>query len=399
MRPIRSSLTPVGAVVVALVVLAGAASAAPLAFTSAVPLQMPAGGTGMNFEIHDSLSMTAGVAGFSYFTSISGATRWTPNGSPSLLDDLPGTISSYGYGINDSGRVVGRASLQGLQLDRSVRWAPDGSPTRLGDLPGQTTTFSEAYTINNAGQAVGQIGVSGLNYSRAVLWQSNGEATLLGSVPGHETRTSKAHDINDAGQAAGYVRRSVGVPSRAVRWEVNGSGTLLGDVPNETTTTSQANGINASGQAVGSAVFTSSNAGTRAVRWEADGSATRLGEVPGVPMYSTEAFGITDTGLTIGYTNVVAVPNNYLVATIWDEDGNAALLQDLMAEGNTWTFVTARGIDSDATTLRVLAFGSKNGGALNWYLVSATIPEPTAAGMLVLVVAPLLRQRSEPGRR
>jgi hypothetical protein len=66
-------------------------------------------------------------------------------------------------------------------------------------------------------------------------------------------------------------------------------------------------------------------------------------------------------------------------------------LQDLMADGNTWKFTTALGIDADETTIRVAAYGSKNGGPDQFYLLTAAVPEPT--GALLVVGAPLLLRR------
>ncbi|MFQ5492230.1 MAG: hypothetical protein ACE5GE_16060, partial [Phycisphaerae bacterium] len=92
--------------------------------------------------------------------------------------------SSFAYGNNDSGQIVGewRASTsQGAAV-----WA-GGGPTIIG--PGV------AYDINNAGQVVGETGVFGTP-TRAGLWDSGGWTQLYGG-------TSAARAINDVGQVVG----------------------------------------------------------------------------------------------------------------------------------------------------------------------------------------------------
>jgi hypothetical protein len=75
------------------------------------------------------------------------------------------------------------------------------------------------------------------------------------------------------------------------------------------------------------------------------------------------------------------------------------MLQDLSADGNTWTFTEIDGIDADATTLRVLAVGSKNDGPFNYYFVDAAVPEPGGAALLVLAAwGALVRRPAGRGR-
>ena len=68
----------------------------------------------------------------------------------------------------------------------------------------------------------------------------------------------------------------------------------------------------------------------------------------------SEAFGITDAGLAYGQVPVQVGASLVYRSVIWDAAGNATPLQDLMADGNTWSFGPAIAIDADATAIRVV---------------------------------------------
>ena len=374
---------------------------AALTFNAAVPLQPPAGGSDVGIPSPAtyygpivSVSAAYGTVGYSTFPVAGGnsgsyAARWSSNGASTRLGDLPAQTSngSTGYGINNLGQACGWASVYISSsvgyVGRAVRWGADGSATALATLTGQGNGSSSAVGINNVGQVVGSANANGGTY--ATRWASDGTATLLGFVSGPSTSSSYANSVNDTGMAVGYANLSSG--SRAVRWAADGSATRLGDVAGQTTAFSLARDVNATGQAVG---FADINSSFHAVRWAANGTATLLGDFAGQATRDSEAYGITDTGYVAGYINSV---NGLSRAAIWDVAGNATALQDLMNDGNTWTFSQARSIDENATTIRVLAYGSKDGGTTSgWYFVTAAVPEPSALFGLAAPMA-LLRRR------
>jgi probable HAF family extracellular repeat protein len=114
------------------------------------------------------------------------------------LGTFPGGNSSYAYGINDSGQVVGySATADGS--GHAFLWQ-DGTMTDLGTLPGDSV--SNAYGINDAGQVIGvSATVSGEPHAVAVLWQ-NGTMTDLGALLG--APFIAVNGINDAGQVVGW---------------------------------------------------------------------------------------------------------------------------------------------------------------------------------------------------
>jgi hypothetical protein len=348
------------------ILLAPPASAALPTFTSSVELRRldgtPAGSSDVNISQIDPVSAGYGATGND---GGSVPVRWAADGMPTqLARPAEPSFRMYANGINNAGQVAGTLSPGG-----PVRWEADRSPTLL---VGPYRYSGAAYGINNAGQAVGE--ASDLNLrDRAARWEADGSAMLLGEVPGQIA--SMAYGISDTGFVAGYADLSGG--RFAVRWAPDGSATVLG--------LGSALSINNLGQAVGGGP----------IRWEADGSATGLGDLPGHLIGVTQAWGITNNGLVGGYEYLADTGFNR--AVIWDADGTPSMLQDLVADGNAWTFTEIDGIDADATMLRVLAVGSKNGGPFNFYFVDASIPEPTtlvllALGLPVLLCRPLLRK-------
>jgi uncharacterized membrane protein len=357
------------------------ASAKLPTFTSTVELRMPSGAPAGHGDVDtgrmDPVSAGYGAAG----TSDNGAIRWAADGSATPLPRPEGYESGsiYAFGINNGGQVVGN-----VYPGRAVRWDTNGSPTLLNGA-GPESYGTGANAINNLGQMVGE-DYGGLPNGEvgAIRWAADGSATSLGAVPGHTTLRSLAYDISDTARVAGVARLS-GIGDRAVRWDADGSATLLGVAPGQAGY-SLTTGINNAGEAVGEAFVDS----VLAVRWAADGSATLLDDLPGHITGLSQAWAITDDGLVAGYAYLADMGVNR--AVIWDANGKPSMLQDLMADGNTWTFVSIEGIDADATRICALAVGSKNGGPFNYYFIEATVPEPATISLLSFSAFALLRR-------
>lgn len=64
------------------------------------------------------------------------AVRWSPDGQPMLLNNLPGALGSSAWGINDAGYIVGETETAGYQ-DDAVEWTPNGQVIDLSALAGQ----------------------------------------------------------------------------------------------------------------------------------------------------------------------------------------------------------------------------------------------------------------------
>ena len=106
-----------------------------------------------------------------------------------------GGSESYGYGINNSGQVTGKAQISGNSAARAFLYS-SGSMSDLGTLGG---TQSFGYGINNSGQVTGQAYTTGNTANHAFLY-SGGSMIDLGTLGGS---SSNGLGINTAGQVTG----------------------------------------------------------------------------------------------------------------------------------------------------------------------------------------------------
>ncbi len=129
---------------------------------------------------------------------VGGAFRTLPNGTITTSSLIGGVT---GYGINDSGQVVG-TNLAG----HAYRTAPEGSVASSTDLGSFGGGGSVGFAINSSGQTVGYAAnASGL--AQAFRTTATGvidQASMLVAAPGVAVEKSEAFSINDAGQTVGY---------------------------------------------------------------------------------------------------------------------------------------------------------------------------------------------------
>jgi hypothetical protein len=164
------------------------------------------------------------------------------------------------------------------------------------------------------------------------------------------------------------------------------------------TRSTQAFALNELGGAAGFAAF--DVIGDRAVRWAPDGTATRLADVPGGTMIRSFAYGIDDAGRAVGFVQRSGLFEPSEQAALWDTDGTALLLKNLMSTSG-WFFSGATGIDSDDQVIRIVAEGSHpsiNNGFTTEFLLTAPVPEPAAVA-LVALAAPVAASRRRPRSR
>lgn len=155
--------------------------------------------------------------------------KWQ-NGSGSLLPLVDA------YGVNDHGTIVG-SHINGSIVDAAI-WS-NGTVTDLGTLGGNS---SRALDINNAGEAVG-INRDASGTDHAFVWNNGVSASL-------SSRESEAQDVNEIGQIVGYNTLATGA-KHATLWQ---SGQTI-DLDTLHTADSTAYAINDSGTIVGDAGF------------------------------------------------------------------------------------------------------------------------------------------------
>jgi probable HAF family extracellular repeat protein len=114
-----------------------------------------------------------------------------------------GGFSSFAYGINNSGQIVGVALITGNSAFHAFLYS-GGHMLDLGTLGG---SYGDAYGINNSGQIVGEAGITGDFATHAFLY-SAGQLQDLNNflAPNSGWILSAAYGINDSGHIVGSGR-------------------------------------------------------------------------------------------------------------------------------------------------------------------------------------------------
>ena len=210
------------------------------------------------------------------------AVLWLKNDRLRDLGTLPGDTGSEGFGINNSGDVVGYSS--GANGPRAFLWTSQNGMQNLGTLPGGS--FSKARGISDNGLIVGTSGSA--NGPRAVLW-TRGGIQNLGTLPGD--LSSEAYAVNTRGTVVGYSRGPAG--TRAFIWTSQNGMQSLPSLPGGSITRALA--LNDKNEIVGSS---GSALGARAVLWNPAGEVQDLHASVSLPAGVTllEAVGINARG-------------------------------------------------------------------------------------------------------
>lgn len=193
-----------------------------------------------------------------------------------------GGRDSKAAGINESGEVVGSASLPDQSRHAFLYQA--GKLVDLGTLPGGT--FSAAYAINNHGLIAGAAETLA-HLVHAVIWSDNRIADL-GTLPGG--MRSRALALNDRGDVVGYSETE-GAETHAFLY----SNHRMQDLGSLGFDPVRANAINNRGQIVGASGV--SQFARHASIWE-NGTMQDLNKLvsPAAPWRLEEAYDITDQG-------------------------------------------------------------------------------------------------------
>ena len=265
----------------------------------------------------------------------------------SLLDIFGGT-SSYAYGINDSGQIVG--SISTTSGTSATLWS-NGTITDLGALGGGS--YSTAIGINASGQVSGVVGSQGAIWNNGTLVTTEASATQF-----------QGNVINNAGQV---VFSNYAVPQRGLLWN---DGTITELAPISGANDSQAKAINNSGQIVGSS-FTTSGIET-ATLWSG-GNVTSLAAVSGYA--NSRAFSINDSGLIVGQSQPAGI-GGIGTATLWS-NGVATDLGTLAGSSKAYA-INASGLivgvsHDDTGSKRATLWDGTNIIDLNSFLDANTI--------------------------
>lgn len=262
---------------------------------------------------------------------------------------LGGYGANLGWGINNSGEVVGTLSA------RPILWV-NGRVVELGGFGGD---WGHAHGINNKGKIVGVSGLPG-NITGRAFYYVDGVMSEIGSLGGS---FSVAHAINDHDQIVGTSQVLGNTAYSAFIYE-NGRLTRI-VTPG---IGSGAHAINNRGQVVGQIVYGDpvSNPGTgnRAFVYS-EGTLTVLGTLGGD---FGNAHAINDKGHVVGSSYV---SQNLGAAAFIYINGKVVNLNDCIPKDSGWDLSQAYGINNKG---QITGYGLKAGRA-NW---SAFILTPTS---------------------
>jgi probable HAF family extracellular repeat protein len=308
--------------------------------------------------------------GISWFRVSSASTTFYYE--PTDLGTLVGYESSYAYGLNDLGQVVGwsyNANRQG----HAFLWQNSNNLTDLGTLPNKETSI--AYAINNAGEVIGSSSSPG-EFELAFSWK-NSTIRQLSTLPGGQ-EGSAANDINNAGEIVGWAYTAN--VAHAVLWNDNNI-TDLGGLDNNA---SVGLGINEKGESVGySNYITNNSLLNHAILWEKkntitdltpqallSSSARRINKkgtvlIDAYPDYllskgeitelgNIDALDLNDKEKVVGYK---FNSNFNPVAVLW-EQGTITDLNDLLPPNSGWRLSTASAINNNG---QIAGYGYHNG--------------------------------------
>lgn len=226
----------------------------------------------------------------------------------------PGAVFTDVRGLNNDGRIVGYASIDGVNFFAFSYDAGVYTP-----LPATVFPIS-AHGVNDAGVIIGSAN-NGFGPTQGFLFNAGTYAFF--SRPGWEHTFGRM--ISNSGLITGYSADSV--TGASAGYIYNPFTSIYTDISPAGSLFTIAQGINAAGQVVGSAILPGS--GPNAFLREPGGAITlfQIGSAP------TRARGINDVGLITGFMNVGTVIQGFV--------GNSGGFQTLMVPGSDSTFPEA----------------------------------------------------------
>jgi probable HAF family extracellular repeat protein len=235
---------------------------------------------------------------------------------------------SQAYAINDSGQFTGRAATNGIAGDHAVRGRLGSPMEDLGTLGG---SGSFGYDINNLGRVVGfsSMPTSG---QHAFFRDVSGPMHDLGTLGG---RDSWAYALNESGVVVGASQMPGNTVKHAFIWY--GSGALV-DLGTITGTSSSAAGINDLGQVVLWSGISGMPQNGFAFLRQPNGTVANLGTLGGSYSYPSD---INNLGWVVGYSQTASgASHGFLYDGIRLRDVN-----DLIDPVPGWELGSANGIN------------------------------------------------------
>jgi len=357
------------------------------------------------------------------------ATKYTVTELKPLPGFIRGTAADQSYGLNNAGQVVGRMRLTGTVGDRAAVWDRHGNATQLATPDG--TWFSKADGINNAGVIAGDIGVGApddQDTRRGVRWATPASYQFIVPDNGH---FSTGDVINDNGWIGGFRFNApvtdpvenftayVWSPDGTIRWidpaladgqiewtGTNGSNVFAGvqmirgdedgtsfdavvwtEAGGVTVLQSRGqlfttgSGINDAGIVIGNDYDGALDTG---LWWDASGNVHTLAFLPDTTSSVVTAINNKNvvTGWSTDFTSGCDAFANFLCrrAALWDLNGNAADLNDLIDPGLGYTLLAA----NDINDLGEIYGEAVDATGRRFLFLARPVPEPATWAMMVL---------------
>ena len=306
-----------------------------------------------------------GYEDFGYF--MTRTIYWSPDGTASLLDTLPGRNSSRPYMIDDNGLILGWSGIvwyewigefQKLHMNQTAVIWEDQEIQNLNDhvTGGDTLDLYHTRDNNNAGTIVG----SGAPFGNIPPpWWPNGFILDNGTITDLGTATYP-YAINNQGDIAGWIEADF---THAHVWE-DGIPIDLNDDPIIKANYSQAYDINDHGLITGMAQYDYS------LYWEPtvwkNHQAIRL--LPTTSQYAGYAIAVNENDQVIGYYDDLLTGAWY--AFLW-EDNQIIYLNDYLA-GSGFEWIYPEDINDKG---QIVGLGYKTDVGFRAFLLTPAIPE------------------------
>jgi probable HAF family extracellular repeat protein len=265
------------------------------------------------------------------------------------LGTLSGDDLSIGFGLNDSGAVVGFSENTQTGVGHGFLWTlKSGKMIDLGTLPGGNA-YSDADAITSKGVIVGESLVSNGDI-HAVLWTKSSDGKYhihgVGSLP--NALYTEPYYLNEENQVVGvaYFDQKETM-YHGFRWSKAGRWKDLGTLPGGTN--SFAVWINDLGAIAGMATSAKFPSGV-AVYWDAAGKIHSIGTLKG----GTSSFGdaINDAGQVLGHSTVAGGDNH---AFLWSPKTGLKDLNNLIQSNSGWVLNAAYAINKSG---KIVGYGT-----------------------------------------
>lgn len=312
------------------------------------------------------------AAGTTLVGSHHDATIWSPNGTPTLLDNSlfhDSSITDTGAGATDGTQLVGAAAL-----GEAIYWnSATGAVAKLNPA-GAGATFAEGLGGNQ------QVGDASFNNGppTPLLWTGSAASAVILAPRGIAYATDGSHQVGTGG--------SPGTGGAAL-WSGTASSLVnLGPTNLPNLTPGVAWGVS-NGQEVGYADTVANQNLSDPLLWHgSDPNAIDLTPVGFNDGWAIATNGVQQVGTMKLIVNGFVTVDDH--AFVWTGTATSAVdLQQFLP--STYTLSSASTIDATGDV-----FGTAQDAAGNWYVVEwSSVPEPSTGGLMLLVLGLLLWRR------